>query len=88
MVLFTSIASIPKAYSLVLTIGVASALGLELIVEATQATHLRAPTHDRRDRPDLTFPIWATVVLTGLAIVSVVLGVAPLEDPTMIMAAP
>jgi hypothetical protein len=78
MVLFTSIASIPKAYSLVLTIAVASGLGLELIVEATQATHLRA-THDRRDRPDLTFPIWATVVLTGLAIVSAVLGVAPVD---------
>ena len=88
MVLIANIASIPKAYSLVLTIAVASALGLELIIEATQATHLRAPTHDRRDRPDLTFPIWATVVLTGLAILSVVLGGAPLEDPTMILAAP
>ena len=86
MVLFTSIASIPKAYSLVLTIAVASALRLASIVEAT---HLRAPTHDRRVRPDLTFPIWATVVLTGLAILSVVLGVAPVEDPTIsILAAP
>jgi len=40
-------------------------------------------TRDRRISSDITFGVWASVVLIGLAIVSVALGVAPLVDPAM-----
>jgi len=87
MVLFTRIASIPEAYTLALIM--AAAVGLASIAEATQAIFLPASEHDRRDRPNFAFAKWATIILTGLAIVSVALGVAPFEDPTMtILAAP
>jgi len=87
MVLFTHIASISEAYILGLTIAVAS--GVASIAEVVQARYPPAPTLDRRSRPNLAFAKWATIVLTGLAIVSVALGVAPVEDPTTtILAAP
>jgi len=87
MVLFTRIASIPEAYTLALIM--AAAFGLASIAEVTQATYLAVSALDRRNRPNFAFAKWATIILTGLAIVSVALGVAPLEDPTMtILAAP
>jgi hypothetical protein len=86
MVLFTRIASITEAYTLALTM--AAALGVASTAEVTKARY-HSPAHDRRNRPDLAFAVWATIVLTGLAIVSVALGVAPVEDPTItILAAP
>jgi len=42
---------------------------------------------ERQDLPDFTFVMWATVVLTGLAIASVASGVATIVDPA-IFAAP
>jgi|GraSoi_2013_40cm_1033754.scaffolds.fasta_scaffold09564_3 hypothetical protein len=86
MVLFTRTPSISEAYALALTM--AAALGLASIAEVTQATYLRTPPHTRRNRPD-AFVVCATIALTGLAIASVALGAAPLEDPTItIFAAP
>jgi hypothetical protein len=50
------------------------------IAQATQATsYLRAPVRDRRNPPDLTFFVWATVALTGLTIVSIALGIGPVD---------
>jgi hypothetical protein len=44
------------------------------------------PRHDGRDSSDLAFVVWGTVVLAGLAVLSIVLGVATV-DPA-IFAAP
>jgi len=61
---------------------------LEPIIKEIPATsNPRAPTHERRNPSDLAFAIWAAIVLTGLAIVSVALGVAQGVDPA-IFAAP
>jgi hypothetical protein len=35
--------------------------------------------HDRRDSSDLAFVVWGTVVLAGLAVLSVALGVATVD---------
>lgn len=43
----------------------------------------RVPTHDRRDSSDYAFVLWASIVLAGLAIVSIALGVAPIVDPAI-----
>jgi hypothetical protein len=57
----------------------------ESITEVTQAS-LRAP---KRERSEFAFGVLALIVLIGMAIASVAFGVAPLEDPTiMILAAP
>jgi hypothetical protein len=42
----------------------------------------RIAIRDRRISSDTAFGVWASVVLIGLAIVSVTLGVAPVVDPT------
>jgi hypothetical protein len=47
----------------------------------------RVLIRDRQDSPDINFGVWASVVLLGLAILSIALGIAPVEDP-MIFAAP
>jgi hypothetical protein len=86
MVVFTRIASITEVYTLALTM--AAALGVASIAEVTKARY-HSPAHHRRNGPDLGFAVWATIALTGLAIVSVALGIAPVEDPTItILAAP
>jgi hypothetical protein len=80
---------IPEACTLALALTMAVAIGLTPIAEEDQATYLRATAHDLRNRPDLAFGLWATVALTALAIMSVALGIAPIEDPMMtILAAP
>jgi hypothetical protein len=38
-------------------------------------------TRDRRISSDIVFGVWASVVLIGLAILSVALGAVPLADP-------
>jgi hypothetical protein len=38
---------------------------------------------DRRNSSDIAFGVWASIVLTGLAIVAIALGVAPVVDPTI-----
>ncbi len=38
---------------------------------------------ERQDLPDFTFVMWATVVLTGLAIAAVAFGVATGVDPAI-----
>jgi hypothetical protein len=57
------------------------------ITEVTQASpSLRAL---KRERSEFAFGVLVLIVLIGLAIASVAFGVAPLEDPTiMILAAP
>ena len=86
MVLVTRIASITEAYTLTLTM--AAALAVASTAEVTKARY-HSLTHDQRDRPDIAFGVGAAIVLTGLAIVSVALGVAPVADPTItILAAP
>jgi hypothetical protein len=37
---------------------------------------------DRRTSLDIGFGVWASVILIGLAIVSITSGVAPVVDPT------
>ena len=87
MVLFIRLASLPEAYTPALTM--VTALGVASIAQVLQATYPPAPAPDRRSRPNLAFVKWATIVLTALAIVSVALGVPPVEDPTTtILAAP
>jgi hypothetical protein len=50
------------------------------IADVTKATsHLRVPVRERPNPPDLTFIVWATVILTGLAIISVALGIGPVD---------
>jgi hypothetical protein len=39
------------------------------------------PIHDRLDSSDIVFGVLVSLILIGLAIVSVALGVAPLADP-------
>jgi len=52
-------------------------LTLASIAEVTQAT--RYLVHDRRNPSDLAFGAWASIALIGLAIVSVALGIAPVD---------
>jgi hypothetical protein len=40
-------------------------------------------TRDRRISSDIVFGAWASVVLIGLAILSVALGAVPVADPTI-----
>jgi hypothetical protein len=39
--------------------------------------------HDRRDSSDISFAVWVSIILLGLAIVSVALRVAPVVDPVI-----
>jgi hypothetical protein len=39
--------------------------------------------HARRSSSDIVFGVWASIVLTGLALISVALGIAPVVDPTL-----
>jgi hypothetical protein len=41
---------------------------------------------NRRFSLDVGFGVWALIVLTGLAIVSIALGVAPVVDPVIFTA--
>jgi hypothetical protein len=43
----------------------------------------RVPMQDRQNSFEVDFGVWASIVLIGLAIVSVALGVAPVVDPTI-----
>ena len=43
----------------------------------------RVPMQDRQNSSEIGFGVWASIVLIGLAIVSVALGVAPVVDPTI-----
>jgi hypothetical protein len=43
-------------------------------------------THDRLASSDIAFGVWASVVLLGLAMLSVALGIAPLADPVILLA--
>jgi len=36
---------------------------------------------DRRNTSDVAFIVWATIVLVGLALVSIALGIAPVDPP-------
>ena len=45
-------------------------------------------THDRLTSSDIAFGVWASIILIALALVSVVLGVAPLADPAIFPASP
>jgi hypothetical protein len=47
----------------------------------------RIAMRNQRISPD-TFGVWASVILIGLAIVSVILGVAPVVDPTPAILSP
>jgi hypothetical protein len=38
---------------------------------------------DRRASSDFAFGVWASIVLIGLAIISVALGTAPIADPAI-----
>jgi hypothetical protein len=71
MVLFTRVASISEAYTMALTM--AAALVVASTIEVTKSRY-NSPAHDSRDQPSPAFIVWATIVLTGLAIVSVALG--------------
>jgi hypothetical protein len=62
---------IPEACTLALALTMTVAIGLAPIAEKDRATYLRAPAHDHQNR---TFAVWATIVLTGLAVASVALG--------------
>ncbi|HLK83631.1 MAG TPA: hypothetical protein VKT99_19365 [Xanthobacteraceae bacterium] len=39
-------------------------------------------TRDRPASADIAFGVWASIILIGLAILSVALGVAPVADPS------
>jgi len=41
----------------------------------------RISSDDRQNSPDISFVVWASIILTALALVSVALGVAPIADP-------
>ncbi len=43
----------------------------------------RVPMQGRQNSSEIDFGIWASIVLIGLAIVSVASGVAPVVDPTI-----
>jgi hypothetical protein len=43
----------------------------------------RVPMQDRQISSEIDFGVWASIVLIGLAVVSVALGVAPAVDPTI-----
>jgi hypothetical protein len=45
----------------------------------------RIAMRDRRISPDITFVVWALVVVIGLVIVSLTLPVAPVLDPTVLL---
>jgi hypothetical protein len=59
---------------------------------ATTNTHSIAPSHDgytvyspagAQKSSDIGFVVWASIVLIGLAILSIALGVAPAADPAI-----
>jgi hypothetical protein len=43
----------------------------------------RVSKQDRQNLSEIGFGVWASIILIGLAIVSVALGVAPVVDPTI-----
>ena len=54
------------------------------IAEVNEATsYFRAPIRDRLNPPDPSFIVWATVVLTGLAIMSIALALVAPMDPSI-----
>jgi len=50
---------------------------------ANERTHYRAK--HRPNAPDLTFIIWAAIILTGLIVVSIALGVGIDPDASMLV---
>jgi hypothetical protein len=47
--------------------------------------HSRAPTLKRRNSPDVSFAVWATIALIGLSIISIASGVATYIEPDVSM---
>jgi len=58
-----------------------------MVILSSTAAYSSIPVHDRRNSSDIAFGVWASIVLIGLAIVSIALGVAPVADP-LIFATP
>jgi hypothetical protein len=56
-------------------------LETDMTVFLSTALYPPIPMHDRPDSLDIVFGVWVSLLLIGLAIVSVALGVAPLADP-------
>jgi len=46
-----------------------------------KAQSQRVRLQDRRASPDIAFAVWTSIILIGLAILSVASGVAPITDP-------
>ena len=61
-------------------------INLEIVMAFDLSTSLRrrVPMHDRRNSSDIAFIVWTSIILTGLAIVAIALGVAPVPDPTSV----
>ena len=58
-----------------------------MVILSSTTAYSSIPAHDRQNSSDIAFGVWASIILIGLAVVSVALGVAPLVDPP-IFAAP
>jgi hypothetical protein len=48
---------------------------------SSKAQSRRIRFDDRRVSPDISFAVWTSIALIGLAILSVASGVAPIADP-------
>jgi len=45
----------------------------------------RVPMEDRREASEIAFGVWASIVLAGLAIISIALGMSPAADPAIFL---
>jgi hypothetical protein len=58
-------------------------LEINMALFSSKAQSPRVPLHNGRDSPDIAFAAWASIILIGLAILSVVTGIAPVADPAI-----
>jgi hypothetical protein len=56
-------------------------LEIDMTLLARSILYPPVSMHDRRNSSDISFAVWISIILVGLAIVSVALGVAPVVDP-------
>jgi hypothetical protein len=58
-------------------------LEIDMTLFSSTILSRRVPMQGRQNSSEIDFGIWASIVLIGLAIVSVASGVAPVVDPTI-----
>jgi len=58
-------------------------LEIDMTLFSSTILSWRVPMQGRQNSSEIDFGIWASIVLIGLAIVSVASGVAPVVDPTI-----